>query len=750
MTPSKSQEELDLERALAESLKDHQEWLEVQQTLQRSGVVVEGAAADEPRLSQGDTISRILDERQENSQEQRAPRKCSPAPSEQPEDKKPERLFRGGDSDDEVLSASGTDFKAPSKSEPLSRSASLDVAATSQHLKPMRPITDLAKLSRSSLIFEPTAVSKAGSSTRALAENETPASGSGKGNVFSVLMKSHSETKEWAKADQVEAANYRGKARSRPDVRTPPFYKILQGMPLCVDGFRFGNIEGCKGYFLTHFHSDHYGGITSNWSHGPIYCSQTTANLVRTCLGVEPRWIRPLPMETPILLPDSGGVTVTCIEANHCPGSCLFLFEGPQTAEILPSNFKPSHHIGSKRVFRYLHCGDFRASPLHANHPLIKDKKLDIIYLDTTYLNPRYCFPAQEQVVEACAELVRCRMPSSHHEDNAGDPSLFSTAFEPAFNGTSPQDRSSALAMKAWLSKGTNSKEEPEAETAVSESEGVVPMDDEFADGDQELGFEDEQGTWADDLGRGKRPLGEADHPPPLKVDDTTTEVAPQAGTITAVNDDDGSNTAKPGMQWLSRPAEAAEEKRRKGKLLVVIGTYTIGKEKIVKAVAKVLRSQVYCADSRKYRVYAQLEDPELHAMLTRDPGANVHVTNLHAINGENLRDTVAALRARGYGFTHAIAFRPTGWTYKPPAGMDTVAPSLERLMAWNQSRNFTAAGLFPTRDSTADYMIYGVPYSEHSSFVSLRVLEPLAFFLRHLISFHTNYSLSSAHSRSR
>lgn len=128
-------------------------------------------------------------------------------------------------------------------------------------------------------------------------------------------------------------------------------------------------------------------------------------------------------MDVPTVIPDTNGVLVTLIEANHCPGSCLFLFEGKQTVNAGDSTYK-SQHVGSARIFRYLHCGDFRASPQHLLHPAVKGKKIDQVYLDTTYLDPRvcgiekkaarctdivlqYCFPSQPQVIDACADLAR-------------------------------------------------------------------------------------------------------------------------------------------------------------------------------------------------------------------------------------------------------------------------------------------------------------------------------------------------------
>lgn len=65
-----------------------------------------------------------------------------------------------------------------------------------------------------------------------------------------------------------------------PQHKTPkcPEYKIVAGTNFAVDAFRFGEMEGVKAYFLTHFHSDHYNGLTRKFNQ-PIYMSTITGEL---------------------------------------------------------------------------------------------------------------------------------------------------------------------------------------------------------------------------------------------------------------------------------------------------------------------------------------------------------------------------------------------------------------------------------------------------------------------------------------
>ena len=67
-----------------------------------------------------------------------------------------------------------------------------------------------------------------------------------------------------------------------------------------------------------------------------------------------------------------------------------------------------------------LHTGDFRAHNSHLDHDVFKDSinlPIDILYLDTTYCKPSYCFPPQEKVIEAAIAICR-RNLSCENMDN--------------------------------------------------------------------------------------------------------------------------------------------------------------------------------------------------------------------------------------------------------------------------------------------------------------------------------------------
>ncbi|KAI7825144.1 beta-lactamase-like protein, partial [Gamsiella multidivaricata] len=337
-----------------------------------------------------------------------------------------------------------------------------------------------------------------------------------------------------------------------------------------VDAFCYGAVEGCDAYFLSHFHSDHYGGLTSTWDHGPIYCSSITANLVISRLGVDSKYVNRLPMCVPTAV---NGVTVRLMDANHCPGSVLFVFdlENPRR--------------------RYLHTGDFRACPEMCVDPILRQPQnipIDILYLDTTYSNPRYTFPSQELVIRETANLV-CR----------------------------------------------------------------------------ELGINND-------------------------------------AAITAPT----SQSIKAKQRW--------QEPMDRSKVVICVGTYLIGKERVFKAIAKAIKSKVFVQHS-KLQILGCLEDQELMGMLTRDRlEAQVHLVHMGSdMSPESLQDYLDALAPT---FTRLIAIRPTGWTF---TGSRKFTSADNRSNEQPRTPTPTSLELKPSFTSPM-VKIYPVPYSEHSSFNEL------------------------------
>ncbi|CUM52015.1 uncharacterized protein AC631_03409 [Debaryomyces fabryi] len=241
-----------------------------------------------------------------------------------------------------------------------------------------------------------------------------------------------------------------------PEVKILTFPSSEQtNYQIAVDAFNYSLHESIKKYFLTHFHSDHYGGITKKWCYERvfkngddfedenkykkiIFCSEITGRLLTLRFSIDTKFIMPLQINRRYLIQKYDtefeteddfiqtedmtlpGLFVTPITANHCPGSVIFLFES------LSNN-------GYKK--RTLHCGDFRVNREILDHPRLlpfniaknDNLSLDQVYLDTTYMSPSYNFPKQELVCKTVSDMFY-DLINSQEEAESTD-SLFTTWF---------------------------------------------------------------------------------------------------------------------------------------------------------------------------------------------------------------------------------------------------------------------------------------------------------------------------------
>ena len=170
----------------------------------------------------------------------------------------------------------------------------------------------------------------------------------------------------------------------------PAYRKVLLTPGFVCDGFCYEpSSYPSRAFFLTHFHSDHYRGLSGKWTSGLVFGSPTTLRLAREQLRVPEHLLAPLGMDVPNTV---DGVRVTMIDANHCPGAVMFLFEPP----------------GGKRI---LHVGDFRFDrDAMTSHAALCDKPIDILYLDTTYCDEQYKFPPQQRTLDAVSARVRLEL----------------------------------------------------------------------------------------------------------------------------------------------------------------------------------------------------------------------------------------------------------------------------------------------------------------------------------------------------
>lgn len=164
---------------------------------------------------------------------------------------------------------------------------------------------------------------------------------------------------------------------------------LLPNTPIAVDFWQIRKCSHIRLFFLSHMHSDHTSGLSSTWKK-PLYCSPVTAKILRHKLQVKSEWINPLEVGVCHGLPlDDCGmekVSVTLIDANHCPGSVMFLFQG---------------YFGT-----VLYTGDFRYDPSMLAVPPLRNLKIDVLYLDNTNCDAEQRLPSRQEATNQIKELI--------------------------------------------------------------------------------------------------------------------------------------------------------------------------------------------------------------------------------------------------------------------------------------------------------------------------------------------------------
>lgn len=178
-------------------------------------------------------------------------------------------------------------------------------------------------------------------------------------------------------------------------------------------------------FILSHYHGDHYQSLPrDNKYQGPalIHCSHVTAKLLVEVHKVPKRFVVGHEYGDTFLIQQSrkrpkhldqdqdranhdDNAKITFYDANHCPGACI----------ILISDSKGTTH---------LHTGDCRYHPCFESYPLLRravqERKLDLVYLDTTYCHPKHNFVPQEMAIESIASQTEELFSEQSNASNTG------------------------------------------------------------------------------------------------------------------------------------------------------------------------------------------------------------------------------------------------------------------------------------------------------------------------------------------
>eukprot|EP00794_Sanderia_malayensis_P007558 gene7558-8395_t len=137
-------------------------------------------------------------------------------------------------------------------------------------------------------------------------------------------------------------------------------------------------------------HADHTNGLTSTWRY-EIYCSEVTKKLLIHQLGVDEKLVKLLEIGVPRIIYDADendSFIVTMFDANHCPGSVMFLFEG--------------------KFGRIFYTADFRCvENMLETLKTCSVGKIDVAYVNKTFFEESIEFPTREEASQDVVDVIK-------------------------------------------------------------------------------------------------------------------------------------------------------------------------------------------------------------------------------------------------------------------------------------------------------------------------------------------------------
>ncbi|CAI8492646.1 unnamed protein product [Hanseniaspora opuntiae] len=199
-----------------------------------------------------------------------------------------------------------------------------------------------------------------------------------------------------------------------------PSYRIHQ-FPECEDKITidfFPKNSQTIYHFISHLHSDHHVGFSKKWlvenphailvfgeeNYLPFLYKFNIVNFKSKVKGLEDDYeaitsrILVIRKNNPLKLFLNDGnsyILVKTLNANHCIGACLLLFEYYNDMGQLKETV--------------LHTGDFRYNS-KMMLPKLKNTYFDKIYLDTTYKSPVWNFTPKDELLEKVSDFLQLKL----------------------------------------------------------------------------------------------------------------------------------------------------------------------------------------------------------------------------------------------------------------------------------------------------------------------------------------------------